>query len=105
MCIFGSLAARSRRLRSGSTKAEVGRSAEHIPGFYREIKPRAVQLIAALNFILSHPLNRGRPLSTLGRFAAWQIASRLRTEIEFEWIGGRQTHRKPRHDGRYRQHL
>jgi FkbM family methyltransferase len=33
-------------------------------------------------------LNRGRPLSTLGRFAAWQIASRLCTEIEFEWIEG-----------------
>src|SRR5215813_7657661 len=45
-------------------------------------------LIAALKFILSHPLNRGRPLSTLGRLAAWQIASRLRTEIEFEWIEG-----------------
>jgi FkbM family methyltransferase len=45
-------------------------------------------LFAALNFILSHPLNRGRPLSTLGRVAAWQIVSRLRTEIEFEWIEG-----------------
>jgi hypothetical protein len=33
-------------------------------------------------------LNRGRPLSALGRFAAWQIASRLRPEIEFEWIEG-----------------
>ena len=45
-------------------------------------------LFGALKLILSHPLNRGRPLSTLGRFAAWQIASRLRTEIEFEWIEG-----------------
>jgi FkbM family methyltransferase len=45
-------------------------------------------LISALKLILSHPLNRGRPLSTLGRFGAWQIASRLRTEIEFEWIEG-----------------
>jgi FkbM family methyltransferase len=59
-----------------------------MPGFSREIKLRAVQLIATLNFILSHPLNRGRPLSTLGRFAGWQIASRLCTEIEFEWIEG-----------------
>src|SRR6266849_3296589 len=53
--------------------------------YMSEIKPGAVQLIAALNFILSHPLNRGRPLSALGRFAAWQIASRLHSEIEFEW--------------------
>src|SRR6266446_7116032 len=45
-------------------------------------------LIAALKFILSHPLNRGRPLSTLGRFGAWQVASRVRAEIEFEWIEG-----------------
>jgi FkbM family methyltransferase len=49
---------------------------------------KARPLMATLNFILSHPLNRGRPISTLGRFAAWQIASRLRAEIEFEWIGG-----------------
>src|SRR5712691_2896772 len=53
-------------------------------GFCKEI----VQLMAALSFILSHPLNRGRPLSTLGRFAAWQVASRLRADIEFEWIEG-----------------
>jgi FkbM family methyltransferase len=45
-------------------------------------------LFTALKFILSHPLNHGRPLSTLGRFAAWQIASRLRAEIEFEWVEG-----------------
>jgi hypothetical protein len=44
--------------------------------------------MATLKFIVSHPLNRGRPLSALGRFAAWQIASRLRSEIEFELIEG-----------------
>lgn len=49
---------------------------------------KARQLIATLGFIVSHPLNRGRPLSALGRFTAWQVASRLRTEIEFEWIEG-----------------
>jgi FkbM family methyltransferase len=49
---------------------------------------RAWRLPATLNFIVSHPLNRGRPLSALARFAAWQIASRLRAEIEFEWIEG-----------------
>lgn len=54
----------------------------------KEINPAAVQLIDTLKFILSHPLNRGRPLSAVGRFAAWQVASRLRAEIEFAWIGG-----------------
>jgi FkbM family methyltransferase len=59
-----------------------------MPGFCSENKARAVQLIADLKLILSHPLNRGKPLSTLARFAAWQIASRLRAEIEFEWMEG-----------------
>src|SRR6516164_2306954 len=51
---------------------------------YRKLR----QLIATLEFIVSHPLSRGRPVSALGRFAAWQIASRLRNEIEFDWIEG-----------------
>jgi FkbM family methyltransferase len=50
--------------------------------------PRTIPLVATLKFVLSHPLNRGRPLSTLGRFAAWQVTSRLRLKIEFEWIEG-----------------
>lgn len=49
---------------------------------------RVLQAIETLKFIVSHPLNRDMPLSALGRFAAWQIVSRLRTEIEFEWIEG-----------------
>ena len=49
---------------------------------------RARQLMATLKFIVSHPLNRGSPLSALGRFVAWQVASRLQSEIEFEWIEG-----------------
>ena len=52
------------------------------------VSRKAQQLMATLKFIVSHPLNRGRPLSTLGRFAAWQIASRLHAEFEFEWIEG-----------------
>jgi FkbM family methyltransferase len=56
--------------------------------FWKDFGPGAVQLVATLKFILSHPLNRGSPLSALGRFAAWQIASRLHCEIEFEWIEG-----------------
>ena len=51
-------------------------------------KPRVFQPIETLKFIISHPLNRDRPLSALGRFVAWQIVSRLRAEIEFEWIEG-----------------
>jgi FkbM family methyltransferase len=54
----------------------------------KAIRPAAVPLLSTLKFILSHPLNRGRPLSALGRFAAWQVASRVRPEIEFEWIEG-----------------
>ena len=51
-------------------------------------RPGALQAIQTLRFIVSHPLNRGRPLSALGRFVGWQITSRLRAEIEFEWIEG-----------------
>jgi FkbM family methyltransferase len=49
---------------------------------------KAEQLIATLRFVLSHPLNRGRPLSALGRFVAWQVAGRLRREVEFKWVEG-----------------
>jgi hypothetical protein len=59
-----------------------------MPEFLKDITPGALRLTATLKFILSHPLNRGRPLSTLARFVTWQIASRLRAEIEFEWIEG-----------------
>lgn len=55
---------------------------------WNDFKTSAYRLAATLNFIISHPLNRGRPLSALGRFAAWQLASRLRAEIEFDWIEG-----------------
>jgi FkbM family methyltransferase len=55
---------------------------------WKDIKSGAFQLTATLKFIVSHPLNSGRKLSALGRFTAWQVASRLRAEIEFEWIEG-----------------
>lgn len=41
-----------------------------------------------LRFILGHPMNRGRPISTLARFAKWQIQSRLQDEVIFDWIDG-----------------
>jgi FkbM family methyltransferase len=56
--------------------------------FWKDFGPGAAQVVATLKFIVSHPLNRGSPLSALGRFAAWQVASRLRAESEFEWIEG-----------------
>jgi FkbM family methyltransferase len=59
-----------------------------MPRLYSKNAPIVVRLIAAIKFMLAHPLNRGRPLSTLARFIAWQITSRLRSEFEFEWIDG-----------------
>lgn len=41
-----------------------------------------------LRFILGHPMNRGRPVETLVRFAAWQVKSRLQDEVIVDWIGG-----------------
>ncbi len=45
-----------------------------------------VGLAKTLKFILDHPLNRGRPIATLARFAKWQIESRIRDEVIFDWI-------------------
>ena len=56
--------------------------------FWKDFRFEAPQAVETLKFIVSHPLNRDRPLSALGRFVAWQILSRLRAEIEFEWIEG-----------------
>ncbi len=33
-------------------------------------------------------MNRGRPISTLARFAKWQVQSRLQEELIFDWIDG-----------------
>lgn len=33
-------------------------------------------------------MNKGRPISTLVRFAKWQMQSRLRDEVIFDWIDG-----------------
>lgn len=47
---------------------------------------RSVQNLA--RFFSSHPLTRDAPLKAWGRFARWQIESRLRDEIVMPWIGG-----------------
>jgi FkbM family methyltransferase len=45
-----------------------------------------LQVFDTLQFILSHPLNRRRPVQALRRYAHWQVSSRLRDEIIFRWI-------------------
>lgn len=45
-------------------------------------------MLRTLSFIAQHPLTRERPLAGFGRFARWQIQSRLRSEVEFGWIDG-----------------
>lgn len=45
-------------------------------------------MLKTLKFILRHPLNRGRPLSTLVRYGWWQIRSRLYGEVEVDWVDG-----------------
>ncbi len=47
-----------------------------------------MSLISTLRYIASHPLNRGRSIPAIGRFAKWQVESRVRAEVEFEWIEG-----------------
>jgi FkbM family methyltransferase len=41
-----------------------------------------------VHFILKHPMNSGRPVAALVRFAKWQVQSRMQKEVIFEWIDG-----------------
>lgn len=45
-------------------------------------------MLQTLSFITNHPLTRGHPLAALARFARWQVESRTRRELEFDWIEG-----------------
>lgn len=45
-------------------------------------------LSQTIRFILGHPMNRGRPVAALARFAAWQVRSRLQDEVIVDWIDG-----------------
>jgi FkbM family methyltransferase len=45
-------------------------------------------MLNTLRFILKHPLNRGRPVSAMVRYASWQIRSRLQVEVVVDWIEG-----------------
>lgn len=39
-------------------------------------------------FIVRHPLSSKHPLRALIRYADWQMRSRLKGEIVFEWVAG-----------------
>lgn len=45
-------------------------------------------LSQTIRFILGHPMNRGRPVAALARFAAWQVKSHLQDEVIVDWIDG-----------------
>lgn len=45
-------------------------------------------LSQTLRFILNHPMNRDRPVSALTRYAKWQVQSRIRDQVVFDWIDG-----------------
>jgi FkbM family methyltransferase len=45
-------------------------------------------LSKTMRFILAHPMNRGRPVAALARFATWQVQSRLQDEVIVDWIDG-----------------
>jgi len=45
-------------------------------------------IFPTLKFIAGHPLSSHRPLSAYWRYARWQVESRLRDEVIFNWIDG-----------------
>jgi FkbM family methyltransferase len=45
-------------------------------------------ILNTVNFIINHPLNKKHPFSTIYRFLKWQIHSRFKNEIIFDWIDG-----------------
>jgi len=48
-----------------------------------------MSLLSTIKFITNHPLNRDRKLSSISRFAKWQIGSRLVPgAIVYDWING-----------------
>jgi FkbM family methyltransferase len=48
-----------------------------------------MSLLATMNFIIGHPLNRGSKLSSVLRFVKWQIGSRLIAgAVVYDWVNG-----------------
>lgn len=59
-----------------------------------------VSLFRTIAFIVGHPLNRGRPLSSIIRYVRWQFGSRLAPgKIVYEWINGSRFLVKPGEKG------
>lgn len=44
--------------------------------------------IKTLQFVLSHPLNHGKPVQAIARYVRWQVESRIKSEIVTDWIEG-----------------
>lgn len=42
----------------------------------------------SFHFIANHPLSSQRPVAAYWRYARWQVESRIRDEVVFEWIEG-----------------
>lgn len=45
-------------------------------------------ILPTLKFIAQHPLSSRRPVRAFLRYARWQVESRLRDEVSFDWIEG-----------------
>lgn len=45
-------------------------------------------ILPTLKFIAAHPVSSKRPVSAYWRYVRWQIESRLRDEVVFNWIEG-----------------
>src|SRR5579863_4327451 len=45
-------------------------------------------LVNLASFIVGHPLTHDRKLQAFGRFARWQVTSRLQREVVVPWIEG-----------------
>ncbi|MBI1399408.1 FkbM family methyltransferase [Hyphomonas sp.] len=45
-------------------------------------------MIRTISFITSHPLTRDRPLAAIARFVRWQIESRFKRDVIFDWVEG-----------------
>lgn len=55
---------------------------------HEQIVTDMASILPTLRFIASHPLSSRHPLSAYWRYARWQVESRLRDEVVFDWIEG-----------------
>jgi FkbM family methyltransferase len=54
------------------------------------MRPMLEKIAQTVEFILRHPIGKRRPVRSLGRYAWWQLQSRLRKELTVSWIGSTQ---------------